>query len=101
MYEDEVPKYRKKSNNGGMPRAKHKHIYAPCLLRVNNEKTHNWIFRARYCTICGRLSDLHGFEVNRETHMLMSSEEVLNKYSSYPIFDVTGYDVRFVVVDAN
>ena len=65
MFEDEIPKYRKKSKGAGQPRAKHKHEYITVLLHEEYEwpdvKTggepikHDHIAPTKVCKICGRV----------------------------------------------
>lgn len=62
--EKEIPAYRKKAKNTGLPRSKHKHIYETVLLtsdyhhtdlRTGAPKvTHNFA-PTKVCTICGRV----------------------------------------------
>jgi hypothetical protein len=54
----EVPKYRKKLDSNvskSSHRSTHKHIYAKCYLKTTIART--LYIDAKYCTICGRISD--------------------------------------------
>ena len=62
--EREIPAYKKKAKNTGLPRSKHKHVYETVLLtsdyhhtdlRTGAPKvTHNFT-PTKVCTICGRV----------------------------------------------
>jgi len=62
-FENEIPKYKKKSKKKGQPRANHKHEYKEVVLHswwdnpfkqgVKNESTEI----CKVCTICGRIGD--------------------------------------------
>ena len=65
--ESDETKYRKKSNNKGMPRSKHKHIYETVLLRSDYHhsdlKTGRPLvstteYPTKVCTICGRVDSI-------------------------------------------
>ena len=64
MFEDEIPKYRKKSKGNGLPRAKHKHEYITVRLVRKYEvpdvstgkmRPHESILPTKVCQICGRI----------------------------------------------
>ena len=62
---NDIPKYRKKSTKKPPVKAKHKHVYEPCLFEIPHEwycKPHErksnatfLVFRS-YCPICGKTS---------------------------------------------
>ena len=63
-FDNEVPKYRKKSKGKGLPRADHKHLYETVLLTKRYNGTDFKTGRPRItehqlptkvCTICGRI----------------------------------------------
>ena len=79
MFDEEIPKYRKKSTAKGQPRSKHKHIYETVLLithyQVPNiqtgkqvEKEHK--FPTKVCSICGRVDTIDSDEkwYNKQEH---------------------------------
>lgn len=64
---NDIPKYRKKSTAKPPAKAKHKHVYEPCLLeqledwycKPHERKTHKTRLRFRsYCPICGKVGGL-------------------------------------------
>lgn len=82
MFEEEVPKYRKKSTAKGQPRSKHKHEYEVVLLKTNFEmndfktgkpKIIEHLRPTKVCTICGRVD----YVVNDSKYY------VLNRCDSY------------------
>ena len=55
---DEIPAYKKKSKNKGLPRADHKHIYETVLLTRYyhyNSRDSEHTLPTKVCTICGRI----------------------------------------------
>ena len=66
IVENEIPKYKKKSQRKGLPRADHKHKYETVLLtryyRHNNFKTGKpeiitEVIPYNVCSVCGRIKD--------------------------------------------
>lgn len=65
-YDNEIPKYKKKSPAKPPKKSKHKHDYIPCILsypedwwnkkHLRNRKMKDVI--AAYCPICGKLGDI-------------------------------------------
>ena len=67
MFEEDIPKYKKRSNKNGQPRSKHKHTYETVLLttyyKVPDMKTGKTTTRSislptKVCTICGRINNV-------------------------------------------
>ena len=84
MTNDDIPKYRKKrrsSVSNSREKSKHKHEYKECLLIEKNRP--HW---ATYCTICGKIGDVHLFECEGLT--VMTDEEIYNKYHNLKQFKV-------------
>ena len=65
MYEDDITKYRKKSQHRPPKKSDHKHNYQPCILRApvpSFDKVHGRVpiyklVKATYCTICGKIEN--------------------------------------------
>ena len=64
LFEDEVPKHKKKAVSKGLPRSKHKHTYETVLLTKDYHskdfKTGRLVVKPytgtyKVCTICGRI----------------------------------------------
>ena len=55
--EQEVPKYRKKSQHKGAPRSDHKHQYIEVVLHRPSsiDSSKESMAKAKVCTICGRI----------------------------------------------
>lgn len=61
--DDEIMKYRKKSQKHGLKRSKHKHDYQPCVFNypgVGYDSTYGFVPKERttigqYCRICGKI----------------------------------------------
>lgn len=79
MFEEDIPKYKKKSTAKGQPRSKHKHEYITVLLRIPFEhpdiKTGRMLTNYSYgptkvCSICGRIDEavLDPIYFNKEEH---------------------------------
>lgn len=60
-FENEIPKYKKKSKKNGHPRADHKHIYQSVVLHswwndvFKPEVKHECTQVCEVCSICGRI----------------------------------------------
>lgn len=99
MYEDDVVKYRKKSQHRPPKKSKHKHDYQPCLFRAPIDDFDialgrypvRKIFRGTYCTECGKVGEWNFYDylIGKE----ITEEEVL----TLPLFDVNDvFAVKFV-----
>lgn len=93
----EVPKYRKRHVKRSPAKSSHKHLYEDCLLLDQNDH----VFKASYCTICGRINNLRFAEVSKEpggNYRVLTNTEVLEKYNGLPQFHVTNYSQKQVEV---
>lgn len=100
--EDEVPKYRKKSQKKGKPRADHKHEYKTVLLHRNfaslfddNHKSFSTT-ATKVCAICGRIGyvDHDQYELVEISNMpyrihekVIKNKESLEKWYCDDYFD--------------
>lgn len=95
MTMEEVPKYRKKRSKRVAPKSSHEHVYEDCLLIYANEIP----FKACYCTICGRIGKVQ-FAVTEITsegyHVMLTHDEVLEKYKHLKQFHIDTYNQKFV-----
>lgn len=90
-FDNEVPKHKKKkdsSTSKSKEKAKHKHEYIECLL-IHNGHPH----RATYCTICGKIGDIHFFETERSEYgyRQLDYDEVFEMYKELeqiPVADI-------------
>ena len=77
----EVPKHKKKtksSTSKSSNKSKHKHEYTECLFI---EKGHP--HRGTYCTICGKIGDIHFFEAERLDNGMYRQLEYDEVYKLY------------------
>lgn len=104
MYEDDVVKYRKKSQHRPPKKSKHKHDYQPCLFSspiddFNIEKGHypvHKIFRGTYCPKCGKIGEWNFLDYL--TGKKITEEEVL----TLPLFDADSvFMTKFVDLEEN
>lgn len=67
LIEDDIPAYKKKSNNKGLPRSKHKHIYKTVLLirdyhitdcKTGKPEITQHMQPTKVCMICGRIGEV-------------------------------------------
>lgn len=56
MYDNEVPKHKKRSKKKGRKRSNHKHKYDTCILHIRSTDSY---YLCDYCTICGRINDYY------------------------------------------
>lgn len=81
--ENDIPKYRKKkksSTSKSNEKSNHKHEYVDCLLVTKNE---NRPYKAKYCSICGKVSDIKFFEFvpsDATYSRMLSDDEVFEKH---------------------
>lgn len=75
--------YKGKKPKVTVPKSDHKHVYFDCLI-INKEKSSlndsgfiERCYKAKYCTICGKIDDIKWFETERvegeKSYRLLSS----------------------------
>lgn len=91
----------KKSKGGSKSKSskksKHKHTYLPCLIKYNWASYPNLsgsYHTGKYCSICGKLQEGNSMlpiteKTDKNFYRLLSTEEILNKYSDLPIKELT------------
>ena len=90
MLDLEEPKYRKKKDSSvskSKVKSNHKHQYEQCLLVCPSH-----VFRASYCTLCGKVRGIKFFETESIGHGLLrmlTSEEVLERYNDLERFEIS------------
>lgn len=101
----DIPKYRKKkpsSISKSKEKAKHKHNYQECLLVEKKEKDHP--YRATYCTICGKIGDIHFFETipcdDGICSRLQNNNEMLERYKNLKRIEIDNIFQRYVDIEA-
>lgn len=89
--EEEIPKYRKKTDSSkskSRSKAKHKHKYIKCLF-VSDIYGKTIYMPGGYCELCGKINDIQFNVVERAEgtalYSSLSSEEVLDKFKHLPI----------------
>ena len=110
MFEEEIPKYRKKSTSKGQPRSKHKHIYETVLLVRHHEvpdiHTGKQIekesrYPTKVCTICGRIDEIDYDDkwYNKEEHKHLKwtyfTKELSADALKLPVLTCRGYFDKF------
>lgn len=97
ILEDEVPKYRKKSNKT-VKKVKHKHIYETCLFL---DLKSNYYYKGNYCTICGKIENW-GMETkqnDRGLYQMLSQDELKQKYKDCKVKEITNIaKVKYVAL---
>jgi len=78
---DDQPKYRKKSKGPHAKKSNHKHIYTDCIFGAYGhhyernlgfvKDNHLTYVKGSYCTICGKVGDVH-----YENYMIGVAEDV-------------------------
>ena len=97
--DDEEPKYRKKkrsSTSKSTTKSKHKHEYTECLF-IHNEHPH----RGTYCRLCGKVGDLHFFEVEKTDDGMwrqLDYDEVLEMYKHLEQIKVDDIFQRYIPI---
>lgn len=90
MFDPEEPKYRKKKDSSVSKfkvKSNHKHQYEQCLLICPNH-----VFRASYCTLCGKVRGIKFFETESIGHRLLrmlTAEEMFERYSDLERFEIS------------
>lgn len=102
--------YKGKRKNSH-PKANHKHVYRNCLVTcigtdpIDTNKTVEHCYRAQYCTICGKLTNLKFFETARSEYgtrllLSLSTSEMQKQYPDFPTFSVNSiWKDKFVQID--
>lgn len=109
--DDEVGKYRKKKNSNTSKskyKSKHKHEYKSCLIRYTHDVyggKFSSIQIASYCNLCGKI----GGNIDPERSItekiqngycrMLNSEEILKQNDDLPVFDVNGWDDKYVTLE--
>lgn len=102
MQYEEIPKHHKKkqsSTSSANKKSKHKHLYKECLL-VNDGKPH----RAEYCSICGKVGNLHFFESEKTEegcYRQLNYDEVYEKFSECEKIPVEDIFQRYIPTSEN
>ena len=101
FYDDDIPQYKKKKNSNkskSKEKSKHKHEYEDCLLIVNMNP-----HRAKYCKICGRISNVKFYETRFDedsgVSIVMDKDEIFEKYAGLPKIDVDTIWDKYVSLD--
>ena len=96
--DEEVGKYHKKSHKT-IKKSSHKHNYEECLL---HDKDGHYS-HATYCIECGKIGDVRFFECKQTEgrwRMIMSNEEIYEKYKHLIIFEIDGiYKNKYVKLE--
>ena len=96
----EIPKHKKKkqsSSSKSKNKSKHKHEYTECLFI---EKGHP--HRGTYCTICGKIGDIHFFETEKTDkgyYRQLEYDEVYEMYKHLEQVQVDDLFQKFVPLD--
>lgn len=99
MFENEIPKYRKKKDlsvSDSRAKSKHKHIYKDCLLVVEDRP-----LKATYCTICGKVGNVKFFDfIKTENghHRMLHDDEIYRKYRKLEIKEVSDFYQKYVPI---
>lgn len=100
-FQNDIPKYQKKSNRQPPQKAKHKHDYKPCLLKSTNEKHMNGIYFSEYCPICGKIGNTHFMEsisYGDGFRHVLNDEEKLELHKDLEIFTVNSVWDKYVAI---
>lgn len=100
-FQNDVPKYQKKSNRQPPQKAKHKHEYKTCLIKSINDKNMNGIYLSEYCVICGKIGITHfmeGTDHNNGFITLLTNEEKLELHKDLEILTVNSVWDKYVVI---
>jgi hypothetical protein len=92
MIDTEIPKYIKKLNSStsqSRAKSKHKHRYQECLL-IDSRRP----YRAKYCTICGKIYDVKMFEF--ENGYIVPNNKILQKYRHLKQFKVDSPSQKYI-----
>ena len=109
--DDEVGKYiKKKQSNTSKSKykSKHKHEYKSCLIRYRYEmygKKFSSIQIASYCRLCGKIGENIDPErsitekIQDGYYRMLNSEEILKQNDDLQLFDVNGWDDKYVPLE--
>lgn len=125
---NDIPKYRKKSTAKPPAKAKHKHMYEPCLLEYpvqwslkpherelyENGRVKTRLRFSSYCPICGKTGETdygrwettfkkhNGVISYLETVLTEEAERELNPATrTLPVFKIDGWREKFVDIEKN
>lgn len=99
MEKSEIPKHKKKtksSTSKSSSKSNHKHEYRECLFI---EREH--VYRGTYCSICGKIGDVHFFEAERSDdglYIQLDYDKVFEKYKHLDQIEVEDIFQKFVPV---
>lgn len=99
-FENEIPKYQKRSTRQPPKKSKHKHLYKDCLLKSKEGRFH----KSEYCSICGKIGETWFFETKpSETgrSVILTQEELYEKYKNLEIFNVDSLWDKYVAITIN
>ena len=97
--DNEIPKYKKKTKSSiskSSNKSKHKHKYIECLF-IEKEHPH----RGTYCSICGKIGDMHLFEAERTDegyYRQLDYDEVFEMYKHLKQIEIEDIFQKFVPV---
>lgn len=109
--DEEVGKYRKKKKSNTSKskyKSKHKHEYKSCLIRYMHDaygRKFSSIRIASYCNLCGKIGENinHERKITEKTengyYRMLNSEEILKQNDDLPVFDVNGWDDKYVPLE--
>ena len=118
--DDETPRHKKKSQSKPPKKAKHKHIFEPCVIefpkewyvkehvRTNNDRK-SWIYG--FCPVCGKIGEvdrsrwlkeerdfLGSYMVVRDALTTEGEKEIDSKTRTLPTFICDDPFVKFVKI---
>ena len=91
IYDNEVPKYKKKKHKT-IKKSKHKHKYEQCLLYVQNLDGY---MLADYCVDCNKI--YNKYVIYENTTKVLTKEEILEKYKHLSIKNVLTLSDKYLV----
>lgn len=119
-FDNDIPKYKKKSATRPPTKAKHKHVYEPCLLeqplewycKPHERKSNKFrLIFGSYCPICGKTNSpdmdrwwttvkkYDGFRSYLECVHTEEAERELNPTTrTLPVFKIDGWTPKFVYI---
>lgn len=104
-FENEIPKYQKKSTRQPPKKFKHKHKYKQCLIMQKDKQVYDKLITryhlAEYCIICGKIGDIKFFEsepYGEGYARILTNEEVLEKHKDLEVFEVSDIWSKYVTI---
>lgn len=94
-FDDEQPKYRKKSRKPSVTKSKHKHVFEEVMV-VGNINDRPRYYVGERCCICGKTKSKTMFFSERGEdgmYRLLTNEEILKKYPNLPKVKEVKFDV--------